>query len=126
MRPPPEPVVVAPRRLHTDKHRSILRITAAQARPLRHAILRPEQPPEACVYPGDDLAASAHFGAVIGDGELVGVASVYNQNEDGEPDPFTWRLRGMATREDVRGHGYGAALVSACVRYATDQGGLRL
>lgn len=103
----------------------VLQITAEQARPLRHAVLRPHQTLAHCVYQGDEEAWSAHFGVVVED-EIVGVASIYNQNEEDIRDPFSWRLRGMATREDLRRRGYGLALIEACVRYATNQGGLRL
>lgn len=108
-----------------DAKPTILRITAEQAQPLRHAVLRPHQTLAHCVYQGDEEPQSAHFGVVL-EGKIVGVASIYNQREDGTPDPFSWRLRGMANREDVRGRGYGLALIEACVRHATDQGGLRL
>ena len=56
----------------------IRRIDAAEARPLRHAILRPNQPFEATMYPLDDQPSSGHFGACLGD-RLVGVASVFNE-----------------------------------------------
>lgn len=104
---------------------SVRVITAEQARPLRHRILRPEQPLEACVYPGDDQADSAHFGTVQ-NGILVGIASIYPQDMSGNHDPFQWRLRGMATLEEVRGEGYGGALLEVCIRHARDRGGLRM
>lgn len=109
---------MAPSRRH-----AIRVIDAEQARPLRHRVLRPEQPLDACVYEGDSDITSAHFGAVL-DGELVGIASIYPQNPEGVRDPFQWRLRGMATLEEVRGQGFGAALLEACIRHARDQGGL--
>jgi len=113
------------RRAGQTRRRAVRTITAAQARPLRQAVLRPNQPPEACVYEGDEGPESAHFGAVSEE-RLVGVASIYQQKEDGRHDPFTWRLRGMATLETVRGQGFGVALLEACMRHARDQGGMRL
>ena len=88
----------------------IRRIDAADTQPLRHAILRPNQPFEATVYPLDEEPASGHFGAFLGD-ELVGVDSVFNETRPGEINRYAWRLRGMATREQDRGQGIGGALL---------------
>ena len=51
-------------------------IEAAETRPLRQIVLRPEEPPEHNIYPGDDGGADYHAGAFL-DGLLVGVASIY-------------------------------------------------
>lgn len=91
-------------------------ITAAEARPLRHEILRPHQPIEACVYPHDDALDSFHVGAFQND-QLVGVATILREPFPDEPHHNAWRLRGMATLPHVRRMGYGAALVRACIAY---------
>jgi len=101
----------------------IRRIPARETRGLRHAILRPNQPPEMAVYPGDDDTDTLHLGAFL-QGRLVGVASLYR-----EPPPdalratTAWRLRGMAVDPTLRGHGHGAALLKACMEHAAQQGG---
>lgn len=75
------------------------------------------------VYPGDDDSDTLHLGVYQG-ARLVGVASLYR-----EPPPDSlrtttaWRLRGMAVDPGLRGHGYGAALLRACLEYAVQQGG---
>ena len=97
-------------------------IAAAEARPLRHTILRPTQPFEATVYPLDDQPESGHFGAFLGD-TLVGVASVYHEAPPGETDARAWRLRGMATVEAARGQGIGSALMQACFGHVRSHGG---
>jgi GNAT superfamily N-acetyltransferase len=108
-------------------------ITAAETRPLRQSVLRPGRTLEELVYPGDDDPGCAHFGAFDDAGRLVGIATVF-------PDPapanlrgvmpdtaFTpagaFRLRGMATLPEVRGAGYGRALMEACFDHARAQGG---
>ena len=105
-------------------------VPAASTRPLRHAVLRPNQPMDACIYPGDDDPKSTHFaayqGASPGEESIVGVASLYAQGLDEQPEDGSWRLRGMATREQVRGKGYGSALAEACIRHVREQGGYRL
>ena len=81
-------------------------IAAAEARPLRHAILRPNQSLAELVYPDDDAADTLHAGAFEGDA-LVGVASVYREAPPGERDERAWRLRGMGTLPNARRAGGG-------------------
>jgi len=101
----------------------IRRIPAAETRGLRHTVLRPNQPPQLAIYPGDDDADTLHLGLYI-QGRLGGVASLYR-----EPPPdalrttTAWRLRGMAVDTSLRGQGHGAALLRACLEHAVQQGG---
>lgn len=97
-------------------------IAVDQARILRRAVLRPNLPPEASVFPGDDDPTSLHLGAFESD-ELVGIATLI-QNAcpvNGRDDH--WRLRGMATVERVRNRGIGGLLLSRCIVYVRDVGG---
>lgn len=100
-------------------------IPAAETRPLRQRVLRPHQPPEALVYPGDDAAETLHLGAYIG-GEQVGVASLFCEAPPGEDEPDSWRLRGMAVTPGAQGGGHGRALLEACLAHAKAQGGARV
>ena len=102
--------------------RALIRpVTAEDVRPIRHRVLRPEQPFESTVYPGDNLPGTVHLGAFDGDA-LVGIASLYREPRGGATDG--WRLRGMATVPAVRGRGIGAALLDACMEHAaTSDGG---
>ncbi len=99
--------------------RSIRPVTAEDIRPLRHRVLRPGQAFLATRYPGDD--AGVHLGAFDGD-RLVGIASLYQEDRAGGP-AGGWRLRGMATDPDVRGAGFGAALLAACLQHGAGAGG---
>ena len=99
-------------------------VSAEEIRPLRHRVLRPAQALEETVYPGDDLVDTVHLGAFDGD-RLVGIASLYREDRAGGP-PGGWRLRGMATEPDVRGSGFGAALVAASVEHVAAAGGSEL
>ncbi len=62
-----------------------------------------------------------HFGAFDGD-RLVGIVSLYREARPGGPADG-WRLRGMATEADVRGAGFGAALVAGCIEHVAASGG---
>lgn len=97
-------------------------ITAAETRWLRHTLLRPHQPPDTLLYPGDEAPDSLHVGAFL-KGQLVGIASVTHHPFPGAPDGAGWQLRGVATVPEVRGQGYGAALVHACLDHVAIQGG---
>ena len=65
-----------------------------------------------------------HFGAFDGD-RLVGIVSLYREARPDGP-PGGWRLRGMATEPDVRGAGFGVALVAACIEHAAAAGASEL
>lgn len=100
----------------------IRRITAAETRALRHAVLRPHQPPEASTYPGDDAADTLHLG-LYREGRQLGIASLYREPPPGESLSSAWRLRGMAVLPETQGQGLGAALLRTCLDHAASQSG---
>lgn len=97
-------------------------VSAAQTRPVRRAVLRPHQPPEASLYPHDEAAGAFHVGA-FAQGALVGVASVYHERAPHRPERDAWRLRGMATLPEARGKGLGGRLLQACIAHVASQHG---
>lgn len=104
------------------KEFNIKRITAEDTRNLRHIILRPHQSPEELIYPGDEDPESVHFGLFC-DNKLTGIASVYRQSPAGLNSNDSWRLRGMATAEEVRGMGFGKELMNECLKYVKEKKG---
>jgi GNAT superfamily N-acetyltransferase len=100
-------------------------IAVDEARILRRVVLRPNLPPEASIFPGDDAPTSLHLGAFESD-ELVGVATLIQDAcpVDGRDDD--WRLRGMATIQKVRNRGIGGMLLSRCIAHVRDVGGSRI
>ena len=96
-------------------------VAATETRPLRHLVLRPGQPAESTVYPGDDDPDTRHFAAFL-DGQLVGIASLYREARPGGDTPG-WRLRGMATSGEARGKGVGRDLLAACLEHVAAEGG---
>ena len=102
---------------------SVRPIDVARIRELRHAVLRPFEPPEQILYGGDDAPDTLHAGAF--DGEvLVGIASLCREPLPGSSAVGQWRLRGMATLPGVRGRGHGRALLGACIAHARELGGV--
>jgi GNAT superfamily N-acetyltransferase len=101
------------------------RVTAAETRPLRQRILRPQQRVEDIVLPHDDDDETLHLGAFV-DGVMIGIATVHIEPLPGTTDPRAWRLRGMATEPGVRRTGCGSKLVAGCVDHAKRNGATRM
>jgi GNAT superfamily N-acetyltransferase len=100
-------------------------VDAVVVRPLRGEVLRPGQPPDQLVFPGDDEPETLHV-AVVSGGRVLGVASVMRDAHPREPHPGDWRIRGMASRPEMRGRGIGAVLLARCEAHAREHGGARL
>lgn len=100
-------------------------IDAAATRPLRQAILRPHQTIAELVYLGDDAPDTLHAGAFL-QGRLVGIATVAHNQCPRAVLPAPWQLEGMATTTEVRGMGYGRALIAACLDHVAANGGATL
>jgi len=86
---------------------------------VRHAVLRPNLPPESAAYVEDDEPGVFHIAEHDGV-TVVACASFYPQPLDGEP---AWRLRGMATLEAYRNRGIGGRLLEAGVAEVARRGG---
>lgn len=106
-------------------------INAAQTRPLRSTVLRPDRPFHESVYVGDDDPATIHVGALLS-GAVVCVASFYREAlppgiDCGETAAMssapTWRLRGMAVEPAWRGQGIGAAVLQFGITEIARRGG---
>ena len=98
-------------------------IAAQDTWPLRKRVLRPHQEGDAVVLGGDDDPRAAHLGARDADGTIIGIATISPQDCAWAPDrPGAWRLRGMATADELRGRGVGALVLGAAVRHAREHG----
>lgn len=97
-------------------------ITAYQTTNLRQLTLRQNQKADELIYPGDFDNDTVHFGAFI-NSELVGIASIYKEQLKDNNQTQSWRLRGMATTEEVRGKGYGKDLMNKCIAHIISRNG---
>lgn len=90
----------------------VKRISARDTYPIRHKVLRPNGTIESCIFDGDDDELTFHLGA-FHNGKLVSIASFYFENQKSftQEHEYQYRLRGMATLPDFRGHGYSSALL---------------
>ena len=100
----------------------ISRVSASEVYPIRQQVLRPDQPPESAVYPGDELESTYHIG-LFEEGSLVGIVSLYPEGPEGYEMDNAWRVRGMAVLPEHHGHGFGSKLLQACMAYASAHGG---
>ena len=94
----------------------IRKITAAETYPLRHKILRQNEPIEKCVYPFDTADSTVHFG-LFEHNALFGIISVFETKKDVFTDQKQFQIRGMAVIENQQKKGYGAALVKHTMAY---------
>ncbi|MBM4383755.1 MAG: GNAT family N-acetyltransferase [Deltaproteobacteria bacterium] len=98
----------------------VRRVSAEDVRPLRHLVLRPGRPFEETAFPGDDAPSAVHFGA-FRNHELLAVATLLDSPHP-ERAGRACQVRGMASHPNVRGAGYGAAALAACVAEARARG----
>ena len=97
-------------------------ISAVETIAVRWPVLRPGFARETAVFDGDDAVGTLHFGAFDAE-KLVGVASIYLAPFPVQPDVSpSFQLRGMATLPEVRGAGFGKALLDACAAAAREKG----
>lgn len=96
-------------------------ISAEETWSLRHRVLRPHQDMTAVQYAEDERDDPLHFGA-MDKSEILAIASVYHEDENGQRGLGIWRLRGMASDPAVRGHGFGAHVLQGCLQYLREFG----
>jgi GNAT superfamily N-acetyltransferase len=112
-------------RIDRENQMEIRVIEAAQTRAIRALVLRPDQTPEMTAFVGDQASDTLHLGA-FEHNQLVGIVTIIHRSPEDIYDRHynkLWLLRGMATLPQVRGQGYGAALVrSGCAYVAREQG----
>ena len=95
-------------------------------RPLRMAVLRPHEPPDRPLHPGEGGPQAGHLAVIDAAGEVLAVGTVLPDPHPHDPRPGDWRVRGMATRPELRGTGLGALVLEGCERHARERGGRRL
>jgi GNAT superfamily N-acetyltransferase len=84
-----------------------------------------------CTIDIDEAADALHFGAFSPEGDLVGVASLFDQRSERFPDALpadapVHRLRAMGVLSDWRRQGVGESLIEAACTAARSAGSLYL
>ncbi|WP_158844714.1 GNAT family N-acetyltransferase [Algibacter sp. L1A34] len=91
----------------------IKQISAIDTYAVRHPVLRAGKPITSCIFEGDDLETTMHFGIYDND-ELVGVCSFLKNNNPKFPEFRQYQLRGMAVLKSQQGLGLGQELLKYC------------
>ena len=98
----------------------IKRIASKDTFLVRQPVLRAGKPIESCIFDGDDLKTTVHFGLFY-DENLTGVISVFENKNDNFNDGFQMQIRGMAVLEQYQKKGFGNFLVNTVEEYAKSQ-----
>ncbi|MEU3460302.1 GNAT family N-acetyltransferase [Streptomyces sp. NPDC006733] len=88
---------------------------------LRWAVLRTGLPRETAIYPEDSRESTFHVAAYDDAGVVRACVTFFPDTMPGE-DVAAYRFRGMGSAPEVRGEGYGAAVLRAGLREATVRG----
>ncbi len=100
-------------------------VSAEAVLPLRGEVLRPGQPVEDAIFPGDALPDTLHVAARV-EQQIASVGTVLREPYPDNPGDADWRLRGMATAPSMRGRGLATAVLQRCVEHAVHMGGRRV
>ncbi|MDF9813092.1 hypothetical protein [Streptomyces sp. SPB162] len=82
---------------------------------LRWAVLRTGLPRETAIYPEDSRESTFHVAAYDDEGAVQACVTFFPDTLPGE-DVAAYRFRGMGSGPEVRGAGYGAAVLRAGAR----------
>jgi GNAT superfamily N-acetyltransferase len=105
------------------------RVPASATLELRQAVLRPHETVDQLALPDDDEPLPGSLAAFNEDEEIVGTVRVaparppFPVRTHTAADSPSWRVRGMATREDARNLGIGSAVLSRAVQHVAEHGG---
>lgn len=102
--------------------RNTCEINAAATIPVRHAVLRVGKPVTSCVFEGDNLPTTKHFG-VFENQNLVGVITVLEKTNALFLSKKQFQIRGMAVLNEFQHQGYGYDLMQIAEKYIHDQQG---
>ena len=86
---------------------------------VRQPVLRQGKPIESCIFEGDDLDTTHHFG-LFNNEDLIGIISLFNKINPIFADENQAQIRGMAVLETHQKKGLGEALVKHCENYCIE------
>lgn len=106
--------------MHTLKQ-----ITSQDTFAVRQPVLRPGKTVETCIFDGDDLPTTIHFGIFEGE-VLAGIISVFKASHDFFTEKGQYQIRGMAVLDSFQKRGLGEKLVRHTEVYVSNLQGERI
>jgi GNAT superfamily N-acetyltransferase len=90
--------------------KNIKQIVALETFLVRHPVLRAEKPIESCLFEGDTLDTTVHFGLYDCD-NLLGVVSLFEAKNNSFTHGKQFQIRGMAVLKQHQKKGLGEKLI---------------
>ncbi|MGP3969236.1 GNAT family N-acetyltransferase [Streptomyces sp. 6N223] len=111
----------------TDRAIRTALVPVAEILDLRWSVLRPGLPRESAVFAEDADPATFHMAAYADDSSrgspaVLACITVFPDPPPGPAAGTAYRFRGMASAPEVRGQGYGAAVLEAATAEAAARG----
>ncbi|KAF2510049.1 GNAT family N-acetyltransferase [Flavobacterium zhairuonense] len=97
----------------------IKEIPSKETYAVRQPVLRAGKPIESCIFEGDDLDTTHHFG-LFENKNLTGIISLFQQTNSIFAEKNQAQIRGMAVLETHQKKGFGEALVKHCENYCNE------
>jgi GNAT superfamily N-acetyltransferase len=98
----------------------IKKIPSTETFSVRHHVLRAGKPIESCIFNGDDLETTLHFGLYI-EQELVGIVSLFQKCNPVFKEQNQYQIRGMAVLQNHQRKDFGKALILHSEAYCKNQ-----
>ncbi|BDU24859.1 GNAT family N-acetyltransferase [Flavobacterium sp. GSB-24] len=98
---------------------TIKEITSKETYAVRQPVLRKGKPIESCIFEGDDLETTHHFG-LFDNINLIGIISLFKKINTIFAEQNQAQIRGMAVLETHQKMGFGEALVRHCETYCNE------
>lgn len=102
--------------------KKIKKVDSKEVLVVRHPVLRAGMPIESCIFDGDTLETTVHFGFFI-DEKIIGVLSVFKNNNAIFQSDKQFQIRGMAILADYQKNGYGEQLIYHAENYIKNLNG---
>lgn len=102
--------------------KKITEITSEETFSVRSPVLREGLPIESCIFEGDNLTSTKHFGLFF-DEKLTAIVSVFKNNNSTFNQENQFQIRGMAVLMEFQKLGFGKELVLHCEQFIKNQNG---
>jgi len=98
---------------------TIKEISSKETFIVRQPVLRSGKPIESCIFEGDDLETTHHFG-LFDNENLIGIISLFQKINTIFAEQNQAQIRGMAVLDTHQKMGFGEALVKHCETYCNE------